>query len=74
MTLSLERKQTIISKYNEGKTIREISLDMKINKSTANKWLKQYHEHGNLKRKRGSGLKKKIMQPNDINKIIEKNN
>lgn len=62
MTLSLEQKQKIISKYNIGKTIREISLDMKINKNTVNKWIKRYQENGNLKRKRGSGLNKKKVQ------------
>ena len=58
MTLTLEQKQTIISKYNMGKTVREIAQDMKINKNTVNKWTKQYREHGNLKRKRGTGFKK----------------
>ena len=62
MTLTLEQKKTIISKYNEGKTIREITQDMKINKNTVNKWTKQYNEQGTLKRKRGTGLYKRIIQ------------
>ena len=70
MTLTLEQKQTIISKYNTGITIREIASDMKINKNTVNKWTKRYYETGNLKRKRGTGFaNRKIIQLQPVGDI-----
>jgi transposase len=59
MVLSELKKYEIISKYNSGLSIMQISNDMHINKNTVSKWIVRYRQSGNIKRKRGSGIHKR---------------
>jgi transposase len=60
MVLSEIQKYELITKYNAGMSMADISKNMKINKNTICKWIVRYRETGNLNRKRGSGKFKRI--------------
>jgi len=55
------QKHEIVFRHTINKqSIRKISLDMKINRITVNKWLKKYNNDDNFNRKNGSGRKKRL--------------
>jgi len=60
MVLSEIQKYELITKYNAGMSMADISKNMKINKNTICKWIVRYRETGSLNRKRGSGKFKRI--------------
>ena len=57
MALSKEQKLMIIDKYKLNWTIKQISENMKINKSTVHLWIKRYKQNESLERKPGSGIR-----------------
>ena len=62
------QKHEIIVKYKMNITVRQITKDMGINKSTVQLWIKKYKENENLEIKKGRGRKKKISE--DQEKMI----
>lgn len=60
MPLDQMKKYEIISKHKSGLSNLQIANEMKINKNTVNLWINRYKKLGDLKRKRGSGLHKRI--------------
>ena len=60
MVLSYLQKMKILTEYNSGKSMKDISDEMKINIKTANKWIKRFAETKSLARKRGTGAYKRL--------------
>jgi transposase len=67
MVLSEIQKYELITKYNSGMSMADISKSMKVNKNTICKWIVRYRETGSLSRKRGSGKFKRINNNNHNN-------
>ncbi len=57
MTLSVTQKETIINKYKMNISIKQIAIDMGLNKNTIQLWIKRYKLCMSLDRKNGSGIK-----------------
>ena len=68
--LSDKQKYEIIINYEKGYSTREISENMKINRKTVIRWIKRYNDKNSVRRKEGSGRKKKTNIEEDM-KIID---
>jgi len=68
--LNDEDKYYIIFLKKEGYNINEISMRMKLNRKTISKWINRYNNDHNVKRKKGSGIKKNVIDEID-NLLIE---
>lgn len=70
MTLTLKQKYYIIFNHEKGYTSTYIAKEMKINRKTVDKWIKQYKLDENLERKKRSGNLRKTNDMEDT-KIID---
>lgn len=60
MVLTNLQKMEILIKYNEKKSMKDISIEMKINIKTVSKWINRFAAEKTTNRKRGTGLYKRI--------------
>jgi transposase len=67
--LPIESRAAIVALRDAGKSVRQIAEQIGVHKTTVYRWLKKYDECGDVRRKEGSGRKKKTTAAQD-NQLI----